>query len=193
MKTAIITGASSGVGFHLARALRDDYRILNLSRSNTETSCDVRSKQSIIKALEGVDSVDLLINSAGVMHFNSFMNIREDEIDEMYLTNVKGTFMMIQYVLPLMPDGGHVINISSIRGITGAPTKAAYAASKFAVQGLTDSLRQELGKSKIKITNICPGKIPESVEYSDIVKTVKYVLSLSETTMVRDIILGGQL
>ena len=192
-KVAIITGASSGIGYHLYKNLKDDYEVFNFSRHSVDTPCDIRYKQSIKAALKNINKVDLLINNAGIMFFNKFENITEDEIDNMYDTHVKGTLLMIQAVLPLMKNGGNIINISSIRGITSAPTKGAYSASKFAVQGLTDSLRLELGKSNIKITNICPGKVPDSVKYSDINSTVRYILSLSDVTIIRNIILGGQL
>jgi short-subunit dehydrogenase len=192
-KTAIITGGSGLLGKEIIKFLSKKYNVINLSRTNTITPCDICEAVQIANYVHYLSSVDLLINNAGVMLYDSFSNIKEIDFDKTFLTNVKGAFLVTQTVLPLMPRGSYIINISSIRGITGAPNKAIYSASKFALQGLMDSLRKELKDSGIKITNICPGKISESVTTRDIVKTINYILSLSDETFIRDIILGGVL
>lgn len=189
-KTAIITGGSGTLGKAIIEALSDRYNIINLSRHDTITPCDITKKVQISNYIAYLSGVDLLINNAGIMLYDSFLNIKEKDFDTTYLTNVKGTFLVTQTVLPILNPGSHIINISSIRGITGAPNKAAYSASKFALQGLTDSIRKEFKEAKFKITNICPGKVFDSVMPEDIVKTINYILSLSDKTFIRDIILG---
>jgi short-subunit dehydrogenase len=129
------------------------------------------------------------------MKFNNFMSLTEDELMEMFDVNVRSVLIVTQIVLKKMlkQNSGHIMNISSIRGISGCPNKSGYAASKFALQGLTDSLRLELKDTPIKITNICPGKVGQSVLPTDVMLTVRYILSLSDITFIRNIILGGQL
>ena len=190
-KTAIITGGSSGLGKYLCNNLMSNYNIIDLSRRSINTPCDITNNESIKNIIKNIKTVDLLINNAGVMLFNSFPNITEEEFDITFATNVKGTFLVTQSVLPLMNSNSYIINISSIRGITGCPNKAIYSASKFALQGMTDSLRKE--SNGVRITNICAGRIPDSVTHLDILKTIKYITSLSNRTIIRDIILGGQL
>lgn len=192
-KTAIITGGSGEIGKAIIKSLSNKYMILNLSRTDTITPCDICEKVQISNYIHYLSGVDLLINNAGIMLYDSFLNIKESDFDKTYLTNVKGTLLVTQTVLPIMTKGSHIINISSIRGITGAKNKAAYSASKFALHGMMDSLRDELKTSDIKVTNICPGKLYESVTSTDIVRTIKYILSLSNKTFIRDIVLGGVL
>jgi len=207
-KVVLVTGASKGIGNAVYSYLTGTCNLIicdktmkpeNRYNNIISIPCDITDKEQVQvmvnKGIEKFGRIDVLINNAGIYQFNNFEDITEEELNSMYQVNVKGILLCSQAVLPIMlkQNSGKILNILSIRSHTGAPTKAAYSASKFAAKGLMDSLRMEL-KSPINITNICPGKVSEEdVTYSDLCKTVDYLLSLSDKAIVRDIILGGQL
>ena len=206
-KVVLITGASRGIGQQLGNSLWRYNKILcsrSMEAQDRYTNilsipCDVTNKDDIKtmvnKGLEKFGRIDVLINNAGWWQFNDFENITEEEFSKMYEVNVKGILLTTQAVLPTMlkQGSGHIINILSIRAITGGPNRGAYTASKFAAKGLMDSLRLEVPES-IKITNVCPGNVSEEdVTYKDLCNTIDYVLSLSDKAVVRDLIIGGHL
>lgn len=207
-KVILITGASKGMGENLAIHLSQYYNLILCSRNIKlddssknfiSLPCDITKKEDIenviTRGIEKFGKIDILINNAGWWQFTNFENITEEELLKMYEVNVKGILLCTQAVLPIMRklNNGHIINILSIRAISGGPKKAAYSASKFAAKGLMDSLRIEV-EPNIRITNICPGKVSEEdVTYSDLCKTVDYILSLSDKAIIRDLIIGGQL
>ena len=205
----VITGAKRGLGGALAEDLSKDYRLILcdkdykyslVSQSRIIKPCDV-SKISDVKevvklGLKKFGRIDVLINNAGLMLFDKFENIKEADIDAMYSVNIKGTLLFSQAILPIMRKQkvGYIINISSTRGITGAPNKGAYAVTKFGVKALAETLFQENKKYGIKATTICPGKLGKNlVTYDDVIKTVKYLLSLGKQAHIRELIIGGQL
>jgi NADP-dependent 3-hydroxy acid dehydrogenase YdfG len=205
----LITGTEKGLGRALADALNNDYRLILcdkdhkysvVSQSKIIKPCDV-SKISDVKevvklGLKKFGRIDVLINNAGLMLFDTFENIKETDIDAMYNVNIKGTLLFSQAVLPIMRKqrSGYIINISSTRGITGAPTKGAYSMTKFGVRALSETIFAENKKYGIKATTICPGKLGKNlVTYEDVVKTVKYLLSLGKQAHIRELIIGGQL
>jgi len=207
-KVVLITGANRGIGRALALSLSEDYNLILCSKTMLladkfktflRMPCDVTNKKDVEKVVsEGLKKfgrIDVLINNAGWWKFNEFKNITEKELDKMYDVNVKGLLLGSQAVLPAMlrQNRGYIINILSIRAISGGPNRAAYSASKFAAKGLIECLRMELNPT-IKITNICPGKVSKKdVTNNDLCKTVGYLLSLSDKAIVRDLIIGGQL
>jgi NADP-dependent 3-hydroxy acid dehydrogenase YdfG len=204
----LITGASRGLGNSLAKALCKDHKLILVdkypilepkSRNICKIQCDIsvnyRVIQMVNRAISRFDRIDVLINNAGLMFFNKFEDIGE-EIDSMYNTNIKGTLFTSQAVLPIMrkQKAGYIINISSTRGITGAPNKGAYAVTKFGVRALAETLFQENEKYGIKTTSICPGKLDKKlVTHEDIINTIKYLLKLGPKAYVKEIIIGGQL
>jgi len=191
----IITGGKGNLGQYLTDKLGIADTIISLSHS----SCDITSTKSIKKTVKNIikkyKKIDVLINNAGIMKFDSVENIKEEDIYKTFNVNTIGTINMTREVLKHMQkeNKGVIINVSSIRGITGAPTKSIYSASKFALQGFSDSIRYELKDTSIKVTNICGGKYQDSLTYKDIYNTIKYIFTLSSRTCLRNIILGGQL
>jgi NADP-dependent 3-hydroxy acid dehydrogenase YdfG len=205
----LITGAESGLGKALANSLSENWRLILcdkaykyslVTQSQIIKPCDV-SKISDVKevvsiGLKKFGRIDILINNAGLMLFDKFENIKEDDIDAMYNVNIKGTLLFSQAVLPIMrkQKSGYIINISSTRGITGAPNKGAYAVTKFGVRALAETLFQENEQYGIKTTSICPGKLDKKlVTHEDIINTIKYLLKLGPKAYVKEIIIGGQL
>lgn len=180
----ILTGASSGVGFEAALelALRTENKIVCLARSadklrrlleiakDLNPDCTLLPVEfDIVKddyaALipfikEHLGHVDILINNAGALINKPFMETTVQEFADLLQINVLGHFNMIQNVLPLMPSGGHIVNIGSMGGFQGSvkfPGLAAYSSSKAALHALTECLAFELADQGIKVNCLALG------------------------------------
>ena len=194
-KIIVITGGKGNLGKYLTDKLSIKNTVISLSHYD----CDITSTNSIKKTVKNIikkyKRIDVLINNAGIMKFDKVDDIKEKDIYKTFNVNTIGTINMTREVLDYMKreNKGIILNVSSIRGITGAPTKSIYSASKFALQGFSDSLRYELKDTSIKVTNICGGQYLGSVTYRDIYNTIRYIFTLSRRTCLRNIILGGQL
>lgn len=184
-KTFLITGASSGIGkalvyksaernANLCIGARRFDRLLQIKEEIEQkykvkvvpVKLDVRNKESIKyfvgTALENFDSIDVLINNAGVGLEGSIEKVEEEYYDYVMDTNVKGVYLLTKEVVPVMKNqyGGTIVNISSLGGYVGMPLYSIYSTSKFAVRGLTESLRMELRPYKIRVIGVYPGPIP---------------------------------
>jgi NAD(P)-dependent dehydrogenase (short-subunit alcohol dehydrogenase family) len=180
---ALITGSSSGIGFEtsllLARNGIYTYATMrNLSKSQeildiTKKEClplkvltlDVTDEKSTQKAIEMVmyeqNRIDILVNNAGYSLVGALEQISMDEIKEEFETNFFGIIKLIQKVLPLMRKqrSGRIINVSSLAGRIGLPLASAYVSSKFALEGLSESLKYEVQDFGIYVILIEPGVI----------------------------------
>jgi meso-butanediol dehydrogenase/(S,S)-butanediol dehydrogenase/diacetyl reductase len=107
----------------------------------------------------GLGRLDIVVNNAGVLTGGPFEQLTEAQFDRMMAVNVKGVVLVTQAALPELRTRGEgaVVNIASIAGKTGRAFTAAYAASKFAVVGLTQALAHELGPANIRVNAVCPG------------------------------------
>ena len=195
-KVALVTGSSSGIGFETCLALaKDGYQTFasmrNLKKSEKLKQIadkenlpikilelDVNSEESIVSAIKKImnesNRIDVLVNNAGYGQFGCLEDVSVDEFREQFETNLFSIVRMIQEVAPIMrkQEFGIIVNISSLAGRMGLPGSPAYISSKFALEGLTECLRYELGMFGIKTTLIEPGvvktdffksmKIPES-------------------------------
>ncbi|MGB8060894.1 MAG: SDR family NAD(P)-dependent oxidoreductase [Candidatus Sulfotelmatobacter sp.] len=183
-QVAVITGAGRGIGAAIARQLAglgvtavlcgrtkstldETARAILDSGGKTEViPCDVTVLHQLEYAAARVDStfgrVDVLVNNAGVGGFTDALhNLPPEEWDRILNTNLRGVYYAIRTFAPLMirEYGGHIINISSLAGKNALPNGAAYAASKWGLNGLTYSVAEELRSQNVRVSVICPGSV----------------------------------
>lgn len=183
-KTAVITGASSGIGkataLMLARegaqvvlAARREQRLKDLAdQIHSQTpgralaiATDVTDRNSVKEMVQQAETafgdVNILINNAGVMLLSFIKNNNVKEWEQMVDVNIKGVLFGIHAVLPgMMKQGaGHIINVSSVSGHEVSPASSVYSATKYAVRALSMGLEKELSRLGIRITNLSPGAV----------------------------------
>jgi meso-butanediol dehydrogenase/(S,S)-butanediol dehydrogenase/diacetyl reductase len=110
-------------------------------------------------AIERLGGLDILVNNAGVLVGGAFLDLTEPQWERLMAVNVKGVYLGCQEALPhlIRTGGGVIINVASIAGKTARARTVAYAASKFAVVGLTQGLAQEFGPQNVRVNAVCPG------------------------------------
>lgn len=173
-KTALITGASRGIGEATARALQElGVNLALASRSGEDLgldgalamSVDVRRPSDlgaiVEAAVDRFGRLDILVVNAGVGSYGPFLELPADELEEMIDINVKGAIYSIRAALPhlLRSDAADIVTIASEAGRRGLPLEAVYCASKFAQIGLTRSLDHELREQGVRCTNVAPGGV----------------------------------
>ncbi|MGI9273959.1 MAG: SDR family oxidoreductase [Endozoicomonas sp.] len=173
----VVTGASSGIGEAVARLFSEQgHPLLLLARrierlealGLPDTFCrkvDVTDRQAVLAAVEEAEGkygqVDCLVNNAGVMLLGNADQQDPAEWDRMVSVNINGVLNGIHAVLAKMKarKGGTIINISSIAGIKSFPNHMAYCGTKFAVHGLTETLREEVSNDSVRVIIIAPGAV----------------------------------
>lgn len=182
-KVAIVTGTSSGIGFETAVALaKEGYHTFATMRDTSKGAeledvikkdnlsieiikldvDDEKAIQSVIdEIIQKVGRVDVLVNNAGYGQFGCTEDVTVEEFRKQFETNFFSIVKLIQGVSPIMrkQNSGVIVNISSVVGRMGLPGSPAYISTKFALEGLTECLRYELGQFGVKLTLIEPGVI----------------------------------
>jgi NAD(P)-dependent dehydrogenase (short-subunit alcohol dehydrogenase family) len=197
---AIVTGSSSGIGFEtsltLARngfytyaTMRNVRKSVSIKRmANKEAlplqviQLDVNDDLSVKNAIEEIISekerIDILVNNAGYGLIGSIEDISLEELKAQFETNLFGVIRVTKQVLPIMRrqnEGGRIINVSSIGGIVGYPFSSAYCSTKFALEGLSESMSYEVEQFGIKVILIEPAFV-----ISDFHKNAKIVIKLDK-------------
>jgi 3-oxoacyl-[acyl-carrier protein] reductase len=182
-KVAVVTGASKGIGAGIAKALavaganvvvnyasnkEGAERVVNAIVENGGNAiaiqADVAKSADVRRLFEATErqfgSLDILINNAAVFQFDPLDEVTEDEFHRQFNTNVLGPVLASQEAVKQFgPEGGSIINISSVASTYGMPTSAVYASTKGALEALTRVLANELAPRKIRVNAIAPGPV----------------------------------
>jgi short-subunit dehydrogenase len=182
-KSAVITGASSGIGRLLAlRLAREGARVGLVARRESELRavankiatgggsavvlpCDVADRAQVLAAAERAQTelgaIDILVNNAGYGHHRRFLDWDLDDIEHMLRVNFLGAAYWTKALLPRMVErrSGWIVFMASVAGKLGVPEESAYAASKFAMVGFAEALSIELEDAGVHVLTVCPGTI----------------------------------
>uniref|UniRef100_A0A060T1F8 Diacetyl reductase [(S)-acetoin forming] n=1 Tax=Blastobotrys adeninivorans TaxID=409370 RepID=A0A060T1F8_BLAAD len=197
LRTALITGASRGIGRAIANRLAQDgfniavadlprqeneglkvcQEIKGLGLNSTWIPLDVTDKAQMDNAMDvtydELKSLDVVVNNAGLCIVTGIEELTADQLKDMWEVNVNGTLYGIQAAArkwtQLSQRGGKIINASSVAGHVGVPTLAGYCSAKFAVKGLTQAAARELANKGITVNSYCPGPV-ETKMFDYIVK-----------------------
>jgi NAD(P)-dependent dehydrogenase (short-subunit alcohol dehydrogenase family) len=182
-KTALITGASAGIGWASAIALAGEGANLVITARRQERLVELEAivqkaggkavslagdskeediaRKAIDLAVETFGSLDILVNNVGIGNYKNIVDTSAEDYDEMMDTNVRSTFLFTRYAVPVMikQGSGTILMISSMAGIYGFGGEAVYCATKFAQVGFAQALDKELRPHGIKVGAICPGGV----------------------------------
>ena len=182
-KTAVITGASSGIGKCLALRLAREGAVVGLVARREDTlreiaaeitkaggratvfPCDVGDREQVFACAERAEKelgrVDILVNIAGYGHHRRFLEWDLDDMERVMRVNYLGSLYWTKAILPRMVErhSGWIVFMASVAGKLGVPEESAYAASKFAMVGLAEALSMEVDDAGVHVLTVCPGTI----------------------------------
>ena len=179
---AIVTGASTGIGEQISIKLsKKNFHIVLISRSKERLEkvkdkielfggqCQIivadLSKSDITsyikKQIKTPDNIEILVNNAGIGFFDKLEDISIDDWNQQINTNLRGSFLMTQFVSPFMIKNktGKILFVNSVAGLSPYPFASAYVASKYALRGFASSLREEFREHNIKVISVHPGAV----------------------------------
>ena len=173
-KTALVTGAASGIGAAIAETFanagarvfvadRDEVKGPQIADriSGQFLKLDVASEDECAKAVQTVRRLDVLANVAGIGHVGSLTGTSAADMDRLYAVNVRGVFNCCKAFVPAMLDrkSGSVINMASVGGVVAVRERLAYTMTKFAVVGMTKALALDHSHTGVRFNCICPGRV----------------------------------
>lgn len=225
LETCLITGASRGIGKQIALKLCSPERRLILSGRDLAALKDVQAEvqkgggeaeliPADLSTTEGVTTllgelcgeiVNILINNAGLARVAPLDKLSLEDWQETFNVNVTAPFLLTKNLVPRMPEGGSVINILSIASRNGYPDWSCYCMSKFAMEGFSQAIREELRPRGIRVINIYPAatdtdlwkQVPgdwpreKMMAAADVAEAVNYALNAPTSVLVENITLGG--
>ncbi|WP_099039390.1 SDR family NAD(P)-dependent oxidoreductase [Mycobacterium neglectum] len=178
-KVALITGASSGLGAHVAQVFADrGAKVFGIARRADElaavfetvpdgkyASVDISTSEAcrdaVAHTVEAFGRLDVLVNVAGFHQMRHTTSMTDEEWDRDLAVNLNGPFYLCRAALPhLLESSGNIVNVTSIAGVEGEVYSAGYCAAKHGLVGLTRALAVEYTKEKIRVNAICPGGMP---------------------------------
>ena len=182
-KVAVVSGGTKGIGRAIARALQGEGAFVYALGRNPQAlaavqaefgkqglalQCDITAAEDTKAAAKRIKSdhgrIDFLINNAGMAHANQpVQELPFATFKQVVDTNLYGLFLMTQAALPLMRDGGVIVNNLSVAAMRVFPGASGYCASKFGALGFTNTLREELRSRRIRVTGLIPGPIETDI------------------------------
>ena len=198
-KTALVTGATKGLGRGAAQAIAEaGGNIIAIGRNQSELNslekvikklkvkyvsfnCDVNDYKRMKNFITKLKKLDILVNNAGTNIPESFLNVKKTSMETILNVNIKALFNVAQLcanqIIKLKKKGGSIINISSIFGVVAGQDRTVYSMTKFGVEGLTRGMAIDLAKYNIRVNSVCPNIVltPRTKKYFANKKYSKYV------------------
>jgi NAD(P)-dependent dehydrogenase (short-subunit alcohol dehydrogenase family) len=203
-RTAVVTGASSGIGRAVAEAMakaganlvligRHEERLQETVEAvkerggeaepiAVELTADDAASAIVEAAMKRFGALNILVNCAGIFEPQPFATQPLESFDRQMAVNVRAPFALTQAALPYLRPDGAVVNISSIAGYTGFPQSAAYCATKGAVELMTRALATELGPAGVRVNCVAPGNIRTPMNAEQFAASPEYERSLEDKT-----------
>ncbi|PWG78269.1 SDR family NAD(P)-dependent oxidoreductase [Pararcticibacter amylolyticus] len=178
-KTAIVTGAGSGIGRAVALTFASagaHVYVTDLNAGNAESTveeikqsgggatallCDVSNQEAVVTAFQTIGKIDILVNSAGVSHIGRADNTSSEDFEKVFRVNVQGVYNSLYTAIPLMKTngGGAIVNLASIAAVVGLSDRFAYSMSKGAVYAMTMSVAKDYISDNIRCNSISPARV----------------------------------